>query len=587
MKKLQEQGIALRSWRGGDHKTTCPRCSHTRKNKKDPCLSVTIEDDGGAVWKCHNCGWTGGVGSSDRQSHAPIRKKPPVRLVEPVMTDISDEVRHWLSRRGISTETAEHFGIYRTEKSFGDKPEGCIVFPYRVDGQLVNNKYRTKDKRFRQEGGAIRSLFNIDAVREYWQETGDRTVIFVEGEMDVLSMYEAGYTNVVTLPDGAPQEAKFDEDDKRFKALQSHAWLNDADRVILAVDGDNAGQALQLELIHRFGKDRCWTIEFPSIADIPCKDANDILLMQDGAELLKEVIENAKPFPVDGLFTAKDYEREVFNIYEGKVQKPLSTGFAELDKIYQVMPSTFCVVTGVPNHGKSNFIDQLAVNMAQEHEWKFAVFSPEHSTPNHLRRLAEKVAKKPFDVGPSERMTADDLLGAMQFLNERFYFIESEDNVPNIDWLLTKARAACLNYGVKGIIIDPYNEIDASRSDNKREDEHIRDLISACKQFCRRHDVAMWMVAHPAKMQRNQDGVIPEPTLYDVSGSAHWNNMADVGLVVHRDFETDETRVITRKVREQGLYGQIGDCFFRYNTARRVYEQRVEYRTASHWTDDN
>lgn len=587
MEKLQEQGISLRSWRGGDHKTTCPRCSHTRKKKKDPCLSVTIEDDGGAVWKCHNCNWSGGIGAPQGTQPRPIRKKPPVRLVEPATTQISDEVASWLARRGISTETAEHFGIYRTEKSFGDRPEGCIVFPYRVDGQLVNNKYRTKDKRFRQEGGATRSLFNIDAVREYWQETGDRTVIFVEGEMDVLSMYEVGYTNVVTLPDGAPQEAKYDEDDKRFKALQSHEWLNDADRVILAVDGDNAGQALQLELIHRFGKDRCWTIEFPSIADIPCKDANDILLMQDGAELLKEVIENAKPFPVDGLFTAKDYEREVFNIYEGKVQKPLSTGFTELDKIYQVMPSTFCIVTGVPNHGKSNFIDQLAVNMAREHDWKFAVFSPEHSTPNHLRRLAEKVAKKPFDVGPSERMTADDLLGAMQFLNERFYFIESEENVPNIDWLLTKARAACLNYGVKGIIIDPYNEIDASRSDNKREDEHIRDLISACKQFCRRHEVAMWMVAHPAKMQRNQDGVIPEPTLYDVSGSAHWNNMADVGLVVYRDFETDETRVITRKIREQGLYGQIGDCFFRYNTAKRVYEQRVEYPTANHWTDHN
>ena len=587
MQKLQDQGISLRSWRGGDHKTTCPKCSHNRKNKKDPCLSVTIKDDGGAVWKCHNCEWTGGFSNSDRQTPSPIRKKPPVRLVEPATVEINAEVRAWLSRRGISQETAEHFGIYRTEKSFGNKPEGCIVFPYRVDGELVNNKYRTKDKRFRQEGGATRSLFNIDAVRKYWQETGDRTVIFVEGEMDVLSMWEAGFDNVVTLPDGAPQEAKYDEDDKRFKALQSHEWLNDADRVILAVDGDNAGQALQLELIHRFGKDRCWTIEFPSIADIPCKDANDILMMSDGVELLREVIANAKPFPVEGLFTAKDYHREVFNIYEGKVQKPLSTGFTELDKIYQVMPSTFCVVTGVPNHGKSNFIDQLAVNMARNHDWKFAVFSPEHSTPNHLRRLAEKVVRKPFDVGPSERMSADDLVSAMQFLDDRFFFIESEDNVPSIDWLLAKARAACLNYGVKGIIIDPYNEIDASRSDNKREDEHIRDLISSCKQFCRRHEVAMWMVAHPAKMQRNQEGVIPVPTLYDVSGSAHWNNMADVGLVVYRDFETDHTQVITRKIREQGLYGEIGQCFFRYNTSARVYEQQAQYPVASHWTDHN
>ena len=97
----------------------------------------------------------------------------------------------------------------------------------------------------------------------------------------------------------------------------------------------------------------------------------------------------------------------------------------------------------------------------------------------------------------------------------------------------------------------------------------------------------MWMVAHPAKMQRNQEGVIPVPTLYDVSGSAHWNNMADVGLVVYRDFETDQTQVITRKIREQGLYGEIGQCFFRYNTSARVYEQQAEYPVASHWTDHN
>ena len=62
-------------------------------------------------------------------------------------------------------------------------------------------------------------------------------------------------------------------------------------------------------------------------------------------------------------------------------------------------------------------------------------------------------------------------------------------------------------------------------------------------------------------MPRAEDGSIQVPTLYDVSGSAHWNNMCDVGLVVARNFDTQQTRVITRKVREQGLYGNIGECF--------------------------
>jgi twinkle protein len=121
-------------------------------------------------------------------------------------------------------------------------------------------------------------------------------------------------------------------------------------------------------------------------------------------------------------------------------------------------------------------------------------------------------------------------------------------------------------------VIDPYNEISSSRENNKREDEHIRDLISKCKKFTRSHELAMWMVAHPAKMQRTAEGIIPPPTLYDISGAAHWNNMCDVGLVVHRDFETHQTRVITRKVREQGLYGSIGEVYFDYNLSTHLYE---------------
>ena len=83
------------------------------------------------------------------------------------------------------------------------------------------------------------------------------------------------------------------------------------------------------------------------------------------------------------------------------------------------------------------------------------------------------------------------------------------------------------------------------------------------------------MVPHPAKMQRTPDGVIPPPTLYDISGAAHWNNMADVGLVVHRDFENNTTRVITRKIREQGLYGQIGEAHFRYDVTKQSYVESL------------
>ena len=63
---LHEYGINTKGRTSGQFKTTCPKCSHDRKKKKDPCLSVNIDEQ---VWNCHNCGWTGSV-----QNRKPIRQ---------------------------------------------------------------------------------------------------------------------------------------------------------------------------------------------------------------------------------------------------------------------------------------------------------------------------------------------------------------------------------------------------------------------------------------------------------------------------------------------------------------------------------
>src|SRR5688572_7172497 len=51
-------GIRLRR-DSPQQKVLCPQCSHLRKNKREPCLSVNINKDG-IQYRCHNCGWHGG-----------------------------------------------------------------------------------------------------------------------------------------------------------------------------------------------------------------------------------------------------------------------------------------------------------------------------------------------------------------------------------------------------------------------------------------------------------------------------------------------------------------------------------------------
>ena len=256
------------------------------------------------------------------------------------------------------------------------------------------------------------------------------------------------------------------------------------------------------------------------------------------------------------------------------------------------MEGTFTIVTGIPNHGKSNFLDQILINASKLHKWKFAIFSPEHSTPRHLTRLSEKYLELPFTEGASRKMSEAELLQAIKYLNNHFFFLESRDEKPTIKWILEKARVTVIREGINGVVNDPYNEIDTNDRGKKREDEYIKDIISACKRFARTHNIAVWIVAHPSKMQRGNDGTYPIPSMYDISGSAHWHNMADIGLCVHRNFEDNETIVYVKKVREQGLYGEIGECMFTYDVASRSYREKLtkeikeEIATKNKWWQD-
>ena len=556
--KLRELNIQYN--RGhGSYRTTCPECSHTRRNKTQPCLSVTI-DEAGVVWNCHHCSYNGSY-SDGRNNNNFIK---PKIIKNPQVINYPTTVNHfkefWISRK-ISEETVKHFDIKEVQKNFHSGTKWSLAFPYKLNDKIVNYKYRTLDKDFRQEANSRRSLFNVDAIKN------KKEIIFVEGEMDVLALYECGITNVVSLPDGAPKEAKFRDDDKRFDALKESAeLLAKAEKVIIAVDMDTAGQALTQELAHRFGKDRCYLVDW----NMDNKDANDALVFQN-KDYVVEQIKRAKPYPIDGLYRAEEYKNQLLDLYYGKEEKAVTTGYTNLDSIYKLMTGTFTVLTGIPNHGKSNFLDQILINASKIHKWKFAIFSPEHSTPRHLSRLTEKYCEKPFNEGISNRVSRDELEESLKHLNEHFFFLESREERPTIEWVLEKARVACIRNGIKGIVIDPYNEVDTSQRGNKREDEYIRDIISQCKRFARTHDVCVWVVAHPAKLQRQSDGSYPVPTMYDISGSAHWNNMADIGLVVHRNFEDNTTSIHARKIREQGLYGDIGEALFAFDVEKRVY----------------
>jgi twinkle protein len=564
---VRAEGISLRSWQAGNHKTTCPRCSATRKKKTDQCLSVTIFADR-ARWQCHHCQWTGGAGGDEYQ-RAPRREvkmfNRPVRVDNPQRPD---KMLAWFAGRGISAATVELLGIHRTSHWFPQTgaQADCIAFPYEWQGVLRNVKYRDGLKNFVQEKNPEPVLYNADVIQP------GEDLIFVEGEMDVLAMIEAGLTRTVSLPNGAPE--KPEQSEKRYDPLNTHAAeLEQVKRILIATDMDGPGELLAQELARRLGKDRCWRVRFPTAGDVQTKDANECL-QNHGAAVVRECVEQAEPWPIDGLYDADDFAEEVWSMYRGEGPQPLTCGMGpDLDQAFKVIPGQFIVITGIPNHGKSRWLDQVAVSMSNLHRWRWAIFSPETGSGNHIADLCEIKAGRPFHPGPTERLSEFELQETLGWVQDRFAFIDAADHTPSIDWILERARAAVLRKGIRGLIIDPFNEVEASRPDRMTETEFVSQLISKCKRFGKVHEVAVFMVAHPKKIDTAPgSGKEPIPGLYDISGSAHWRNKADAGLAVYRDFDERCTYLVSHKIRRQPICGAPGLVKFWFMTASRRFD---------------
>ena len=176
------------------------------------------------------------------------------------------------------------------------------------------------------------------------------------------------------------------------------------------------------------------------------------------------------------------------------------------------------------------------------------------------------------------------LAEAVEWLHQHFAFIVPADTL-TIPALLKTAKSLVARHGIRGLVIDPWNEFDHTRPNGQTETEYISVSLGQIRRFARHHDVHVWLVAHPQKLYRREDGSYPIPTPYDISGSAHWRNKADNCLTVWRDEnEPDQpVRLYVQKVRFREV-GTIGMVELQWNNVNGRYEEEA-YASAKHWPE--
>ena len=541
MKTFKDYGIEIPTNATGPNVATqCPNCSDQRKKKLAKPLSVNIEKK---TWLCHHCGWAGGM--SGRDTHDVVRHVKVYRKPEPrPESGISNHADRFFTERGITVEVLRRNQIDSCT-AYSPQIEAqapCATFPYLRAGECVNRKYRTLEgKNFRLEAGCELILYGLDDIQ------AGKPLYFTEGEMDKLSLEVAGFPNAVSVPNGAPPvNAKNYE--SLFPYLNSAAdQLATVDRFVIAVDNDGPGIRLREELSRRLGVEKCSYIDWPA----GCKDANDVLV-KHGADDLRWYLENPTHFPIDDVSEINDLRGEISKLYQAGWEIGLSTGWKPVDNLYTVRAGEFTVVSGVPSSGKSNWIDAMFVNLAELHGWRFAIFSPENlPLERHMSAIVEKRVRKPFHAGYSDRMSPDELTEGLAWCADKFWWImPANDDSWTIDRILTAAGQLTLRHGIRGLVIDPWNELESLRPDKLSETEYISKSLKSIKAFARQRRVHVWVVIHPTKMYRDKEGKYPVPTLYDCAGSSHWRNKADNGIVVSRDLSGEDRNVVEIHVQK-------------------------------------
>ena len=540
-------GIIVNKSRG-QVKTKCPKCSHDRKKKSDPCLSVNIDE---GIWNCHNCGWKGTLKQNNYMQE--IKYIRPTK--QPKYSNYTDDVINFFKLRGISESTLISC---RVSEGFEYMPQlgretFTLQFNYYRDNELINIKYRDARKNFKLVKDAEKILYGIDDIKGYDE------VIIVEGEMDKLAYYEAGYKNCVSVPNGA----------SNMKMEYLNDFPDDLKKVYVATDNDEPGRKLAEELSRRIGRDICYRVDFGEH-----KDANEYL---EKNKSLKETIDRAKAYPLEGVIGVDSISLDIDDLYSNGLNRGDTTGHINFDRLFSFATSQLTVITGVPTHGKSNWREYMCMKLASNSDWKFGIVSPEHYPLQLLFSvLAEKFIGKTFrKVSKYERMTKSDLSFAKKFISSRFNWIRPDGDVFTIDAILEAAAGLVKRHGIKGLIIDPYNKIHANIG-GQSETQYINDFLTKLTIFKQKYDIHIFLVAHPRKMQKKDNGLYDVPTLYDIAGSANFYNQVDNGITVYRNFETECTHVYVQKVKFRHI-GELGEACFKYNLQNGRYYELQEH----------
>ena len=506
--------------------------------------------------------------------------------------------RRYLADQGISLATAiaAHIGCLRhycITKDSEDKREQastvfpCIAYVNYVDGRPVNAKYRSCSpiqSPSPEEGQPIAyskfwsqdspttpcAPYNIDCINPLLvEEEIIPRLIIVEGGKDALILMEAGYRHVISVPSGAATDLA-----KCFEAFIP--WLDQVQDIVICGDSDLPGRTLVKRLSDYFGA-RCLFTILPG----GCKDIGDVMKLY-GTEVVRTVIDDACACQTTDIITVEQRRKEVIDVLHGKYDHGYSVGYGPLtDRIFHPTDTGgLIIMTGMPNSGKTDFLNDLTSRIMRDTERFVCYLSFEvPDKDKHIAHLVHLLLGK----ANTTDYTDEQLTPYIDFLNTHMIHLDMHEVPPTPGNILHRADLVRRRQPLKYLVIDPYLFVEAQNGKAETETQSIKSMLTRFQSWGREHHIWVIIVAHPRSLKKiDGKNEMEDINMYTISGSANWANLADFILSITRINEPDRafTRLDVLKVRDQELC-RTGTVYYTRQPCGRYEEHESEEECSS------
>lgn len=511
---------------GDNWNIDCPLCDDERKR-----LGFKMST---GQWNCFNCEAKGSfkrfqkVMKDERVLELNLEKEKTTRKISKLDQGMSVkfynklELKNRLAlpylqeARGFKRSTIDHFQL----GSWLTKGHEYVSIPFWKQGKLVNIKFRAvivRDKKYkwRRIKNGESSLFHDDICdNQKYQE-----VFLCEAELDAISLYNAGFKNVVAATTGAKKfQQEWYERLERFK------------KIYIVYDNDVDGQAGAEKMATRLGMDRCFNIRLPS----DFKDVNEYFWDKEQqkkrhrkVDFLK-LAKDARRFEVRDTMSLQYALKEVYkDIYLNDEEElyGFRTPWAKVNRVMRgAKKGHLVVVSAKPKTGKTTWVLNW-MKYLSETGTPTAIYCCEMKQKKIARRMVGMYCK---DFVSSEYITGSQVAEANYGLPSKDIYLgyPKEDSL-TLDNIAKWIKEVVARYGVKFVCFDNLHYLIRGESVKDRVGEVTRRF----KLLAETLGIVFCLVVHPRKVG---DKIM---TADDLKDSSSTYQDLDTLIILHRGNE--------------------------------------------------